>query len=180
MVYRRFVFHDWRSDDFPVSQLDAQVVFMTMSEEDCCTVKNQAEGSSCTCRGMMNPGPTFVEMAGKLLSKTFANLDSAGKATSSTGFTCQGETDDKSLANDFKAEMASVIGGSRYHYAEDKMLLTYPLMMDVGSKNSTMSVNMGTWSTKAGFKKAGGYEHSEIPRFFRNKPYSLFRIEQMK
>ena len=88
----RFVFHDWRSDDFPVSQLDAQVVFMTMSEEDCCTVKNQAEGSSCTCRGMMNPGPTFVEMASKLLSKTFANLDSAGKATSLTAFTCQGES----------------------------------------------------------------------------------------
>ena len=92
LVYRRFVFHDWRSDDFPVSQLDAQVVFMTMSEEDCCTVKNQAEGSSCTCRGMMNPGPTFVEMASKLLSKTFANLDSAGKATSLTAFTCQGES----------------------------------------------------------------------------------------
>ena len=50
---------------------------------------------------------------------------------------------------------------------EDKMLLTYPLMMDVVSKDSTMSMTMGTWGTKAGFKKAGGYEHSEIPRFFR-------------
>ena len=50
---------------------------------------------------------------------------------------------------------------------EDKMLLTYPLMMDVVSKNATMSVTMGTWGTKAGFKKAGGYEHTEIPRFFR-------------
>ena len=47
------------------------------------------------------------------------------------------------------------------------MLLTYPLMMDVVSKNSTMSVTMGTWGTKAGFKKAGGYELSEVPRFFR-------------
>jgi hypothetical protein len=54
---------------------------------------------------------------------------------------------------------------------EDKMLLTYPLMMDVGSKNSTMSVAMGTWGTKAGFKKAAGYEHSEIPRFFRKEPF---------
>ena len=51
----RFVFHDWRSENFPVSQLDAQVVFMTMSEEDCCVVKNLPEGSSCTCGGM-NPG----------------------------------------------------------------------------------------------------------------------------
>ena len=50
---------------------------------------------------------------------------------------------------------------------EDKMLLTYPLMMDVVSKDSTMSMTMGTWGTKAGFKKAGGYEPSEVPRFFR-------------
>ena len=41
-------------------------------------------------------------MAGKLLSQTFANLDIAGKPTISTGFTCQGESEDKSLANDFK------------------------------------------------------------------------------
>ena len=61
----------------------------------------------------------------------------------------------------------------RYHYMEDKMLLTYPLMMDVVSKNSTMSVTMGNWGTKAGFKKAGGYEHSEIPRFFRKSKFVL-------
>ena len=110
-------------------------------------------------------------MAGKLLSQTFANLDGAGKATISTGFTCQGESEDKTFATDFQAEMSNLVGESRYHYMEDKMLLTYPLMMDVGSKNSTMSVAMGTWGTKAGFKKAGGYEHSEIPRFFRKEPF---------
>ena len=69
-------------------------------------------GSSCSCGGM-NPGPTFVEMASKLLAQTFANLDGAGKPTVSTSFTCQGETEDKSIANDFKAEMMNVIGGSR-------------------------------------------------------------------
>ena len=42
----RFVFHDWRAENFPVSQLDAQVVFMTMSEEDCCVVKNEPEGNA--------------------------------------------------------------------------------------------------------------------------------------
>ena len=63
--------------------------------------------------------------------------------------------------------MSNVIGGSRYHYMEDKMLLTYPLTMDVGSKSSTKSMAMGSWNTKDGFKKASGYDHSEIPRFFR-------------
>ena len=69
-------------------------------------------GSSCSCGGM-NPGPTFVEIGGHLLAQTFANLDAAGKPTVSTSFTCQGESEDKSLANDFKAEMMNVIGGSR-------------------------------------------------------------------
>ena len=40
------MFHDWRAENFPVSQLDAQVVFMTMSEEDCCVVKNEPEGNA--------------------------------------------------------------------------------------------------------------------------------------
>ena len=40
------MFHDWRAESFPVSQLDAQVVFMTMSEEDCCVVKNEPEGNT--------------------------------------------------------------------------------------------------------------------------------------
>ena len=61
----------------------------------------------------MNPAQTFVEIGGHLLAQTFANLDAAEKPTVSTSFTCQGESEDKSLANDFKAEMMNVIGGSR-------------------------------------------------------------------
>lgn len=162
-----FVFQDWRSSEFNLNSLSAQVVFMGMTEEDCCTVKNQPQGSSCSCNGLNNPGPTFVEMASKLLATTFANLDKSGKDIVSSAFQCTGENSDKTFHTDFKSEMMSVVGNSRYHYAEDKSLLTYPLMMEVMSKNASSTTNMGTWSTKDGFKKASGYEHSEIPRFFR-------------
>ena len=58
------MFHDWRSENFPVSQLDAQVVFMTMSEKDCCVIKNLPEGSSCSC-GSMNPGMSNLKKSGE-------------------------------------------------------------------------------------------------------------------
>ena len=90
-----------------------------------------------------------------------------GKPLTSSDFQCDRDTEDKTQSEDFKAEMMKVVEDSKYHYNAEEMLLTYPLMMEVMSKNSTTSIDMGTWSTKAGFKKTSGYQHSEIPRFFR-------------
>ena len=47
---------------------------------------------------------------------------------------------------------------------EDKMLITYPLEMEVMAKNSSSTMPIGTWSTKQGFVKAPGYAHKSIPR----------------
>ncbi len=138
-----------------------------MTDADCCVVKNMPEESGCSCSSLSSPAPTFVEMSAKLLGKTLAMLDTAGKPLTSSDFQCDRDTEDKTQSEDFKAEMMKVVEDSKYHYNAEEMLLTYPLMMEVMSKNSTTSIDMGTWSTKAGFKKTSGYQHSEIPRFFR-------------
>ena len=59
-----FVFQDWHSDVFPLATLDAQAVFMTLSEDDCCRVMNI--DSLCSCAALLGPGPTFVEEASYL------------------------------------------------------------------------------------------------------------------
>ena len=37
-----FVFRDWNFDKFPVSNLDAQVLFFTMANDVCCAILNNA------------------------------------------------------------------------------------------------------------------------------------------
>ena len=41
------VFNDWKWNSFPVDELEAQVTFFTMDEQDCCIVKNENAGESC-------------------------------------------------------------------------------------------------------------------------------------
>ena len=69
------MFHDWRAENFPVSQLDAQVVFMTMSEEDCCVVKNEPEGNailnSWHIQGPLNIFTPFVFKVFSIFPKKF-------------------------------------------------------------------------------------------------------------
>lgn len=174
-----FVFHDFRAEDFPMSQLDAQVVFMSMTGTDCCAVMNQ-EGSDCSCSSMSSPAPTFVEKAAQVISKTFVDLDSAGKTTQSA-LTCNVEKSDKSASEDFISELESM-SPMHYSFMKEKKLLTYPLTMEVMSKNATSTMSMGSWSTMSGFKKADGYTHSEIPRFFRigtvpTTPWAYYELD---
>jgi hypothetical protein len=174
-----FVFHDWRYNDFPMSELDAQVAFLTMTGSDCCSVMN-TPGAGCSCTSLKGPGPTFVEKAAAQVSAAFVALDSAGKSLK-TSFKCNNEVTDKTPAEDFKSQM-SVAGSSTYSLMTDKMLLTYPLEMDVVAKNSSYSMTMGTWMTDGGFKKASGYSHSEIPRFFRigtvpTTPWAYYELD---
>ena len=152
-----FVFHDWHSSAFSIDQLDAQVSFMSMSDADCCSIKNQPEGSTCSCRGLQSPAPVFVQVAAHLVSKAFVKLNSAGKATETT-LTCNNPDQTKaSLGADFKQEMTSLVSSSQYHMVEDEMLLTYKLMMSIVVKNSSSTMAMGSWSTKGKFKKSSTY-----------------------
>ena len=173
-----FAFHDWKAEDFPMSQLDAQVVFMSMTDKDCCTIMNQ-EGSSCSCSSMKSPAPMFVEKAAHLISQTFVALDSAGQATQAS-FSCAIEKSDKSVAEEFTRQLEAM--PSQFTLMKEKMLLTYPLEMEVMSRNATSTMKMGSWSTSAGFQKAEGYTHSEIPRFFRigtvpTTPWAYYELD---
>ena len=152
-----FAFHDWKAQDFPMSQLDAQVVFMSMTPEDCCRVLNSQSGS-CSCSSLKSPGPRFVEQAAILISQTFVALDSAGNLGQSSPLSCSVEKSDKSPALNFTKQLKESLPSS-FSLMNDKMLLTYNLEMEVMSKNSSSSMKMGTWSTAKGFQKADGYTH---------------------
>merc|ERR1719433_1349976 len=89
---------------------------------------------------------------------------------------------DKSAHEDFMSEMKNVLSSSQYILMEDKALVTYPLKMDVVSKNPTSMMDMGTWSTKMGFEKESGYSHATIPRFFRigtvpTTPWAFYELD---
>ena len=127
-------------------------------------VKNEP-GSSCSCGGMSSPAPTFVENAAHLVSNAFVQLEQSGKSTT-TSFSCGQEKNDKSAHEDFMSEIKNVLSSSQYILMEDKALVTYPLKMDVVSKNATSMMDMGTWSTKMGFEKESGYSHATIPRCY--------------
>ena len=113
---------------------------------------------------MSSPAPTFIENAAHLVAQAFVNLDQSGRSTSKT-FTCGAESDDKSAWTNFLSEMKSVVGSSQYVMMEDKLLMTYPLEMEVMAKNASFTMDMGTWGTQTGFVKAAGYSHKTIPRW---------------
>jgi hypothetical protein len=62
---------------------------------------------------------------------------------------------------------AANMGAGKYKFFPDKKILTYPIVLDVKSRNATVSKTMGTWDLENGFKKSLNYEHKPIPRFFR-------------
>ncbi len=56
-----------------------------------------------------------------------------------------------------------------FAYLPDEKLLTFGLTLAVTSRNASAASNVvfGSWTTKAGFKRAVGLEYETIPRFFR-------------
>ncbi len=138
-------------------------------------------GSGCSCSSLSGPNPTFVEKAAEQVSKAFVALDAAGKQLS-TPFRCNADVTDKSPMQDFMSQMKRTVDSGSYTVMQDKYLLTYPLEMNVVAKNSSYSMNIGTWKTDGGFKKASGYEHSEIPRFFKigtvpTTPWAFYELD---
>ena len=108
-------------------------------------------------------------------------LDSSGKSLT-TPFGCDKEVTDKSAANDFMSQVKRTVDSGSYTVMQDKSLLTYPLEMKVEAKNSSFAMEIGTWKTDGGFKKASGYEHSEIPRFFKigtvpTTPWAFYELD---
>lgn len=131
---------------------------------------------------MSGPAPTFVEKASSVLAKAFVTLESNSKSISTSMSCGASDAADKSAATDFKSQLMQTLDSSPYTLMGDKMLLTYPVEMDVVAKNSSYSMTMGKWKTDGGFQKASGYEHSEIPRFFRigtvpTKPWAFYELD---
>jgi hypothetical protein len=52
----------------------------------------------------------------------------------------------KKLSEDFSLELSRVVNSSsKLIYSNSKNLLTYPLAMNVKSKNSSATIDVGTW-----------------------------------
>ena len=63
-------------------------------------------------------------------------------------FRCNSTNDSSSqkMTEDFKNELTRVVNSSsKFNFNRDKNLLTYPLLMKVVTRNSTVSVDVGTW-----------------------------------
>merc|ERR1711884_87708 len=77
-----------------------------------------------------------------------------------TPLTCYSTVSDKSKAAAYETAISSKAG--RYEFMADKKLLTYPLAMDIKSRNSSLTVPMGTWSNSDGYKKAPNYDGKPV------------------
>ena len=107
-----------------------------------------------------------MEKASKIVGTALANMKSSDPTSvNPTPLTCYSSVSDKSKANKYETAIASKSG--RYEFMTDKKLFTYPLAMDIKSRNSSLTTPMGSWSLTDGYKKAPNYDHKPIPRFFK-------------
>ena len=107
-----------------------------------------------------------MEKASQIVGTAFANMKSADPTSvDPTQLTCYSTVADKSKAAKYESAITSKAG--RYEFMADKKLFTYPLAMDIQSRNSTLTTPMGAWSLADGYKKAANYDHKPIPRFFK-------------
>ena len=96
----------------------------------------------------------------------FANMKSSDSTSvNPTPLTCYSSIADKSKASKYESAITSKVG--RYDFMPDKKLFTYPIAMDIKSRNSSLTTAMGTWGLVDGYKKAHNYDHKPIPRFFK-------------
>jgi len=140
---------------------------MTMDGQDCCIVMNAA-GSSCDCSALSNPFGTFVEKAMiHVLGPALKEVSDAGNLNTQT-LDCMAGTPVKDpAASVLDLALTTAAASTKYKFMTDKNLIYYPIVMDVESKNTSSSMNMGTWTMATGFTKSPSYEHKPIPRFFR-------------
>ena len=122
--------------------------------------------TDCNCNSLSSPGETFMEKASQIVGAAFANMKSSDPTSvDPTPLTCYSSVSDKSKAAKYESAISSKAG--RYDFMADKKLFTYPLAMDIKSRNSSLTTPMGTWSLADGYKKAPNYDHKPIPRFFK-------------